>query len=103
MSRFFDAPEATTLAGMTIGTVATKARDVRTRRALLLYDELETPSSYSDGLNAAGFEMLFATDVDSAVVTAATQCPDVIVIDIRHRPEDCSLFLKRAFHDVRLQ
>jgi len=70
---------------------------------LLVFDEPGTPGRYCEGLQGAGFEVVLDTDFESAIVTAAVELPDVIVVDIRQRHRECNRFLQRTFRDTRVQ
>lgn len=73
----------------------------RTPRVLLVFDDIDTVSRYGGSLRGAGFDVLLEMDFESAIVTAAVQLPDVIVLDVPQREKECRRFLQRAVNDAR--
>src|SRR3954469_17851092 len=75
----------------------------RRHRVLLLYDEPSTPARYYEGLCDAGLDVLLETDFDRAMVTAAIQLPDVIVVDVHSRHQEWTRFMERVFSNTRTE
>ncbi len=80
---------------------STQAEKIRTRRVLVVDDELLIRWSLNQGLAKAGFEVLEAEDARGALARFAPGAPgiDAVVLDLR-LPDSADLGLLRQIRDL---
>ncbi len=83
------------------GKSSAQAEKIRTRRVLVVDDELLIRWSLNEGLAKAGFEVLEAEDARGALARFAPGAPgiDAVVLDLR-LPDSADLGLLRQIRDL---